>query len=123
MQDARQDGITAMGAVDLAAAIRGRVVSCVAVMRAYLERIHRLNPQVNAIVAMADDAALLKEAEAADAALARGDTVGPLHGFPLAVKDFDAVRGLPFTQGSPIFADRIADADSIMVSQIGRAHV
>ncbi len=60
MQDTRPDGITAMGAVDLAAAIRGRVVSCAEVMRAYLERIHRLNPQVNAIVAMADDAALLR---------------------------------------------------------------
>ncbi|MBE7201666.1 MAG: amidase [Parafilimonas terrae] len=121
MQDARPDGITAMGAVDLAAAIRGRVVSCAEVMRAYLARIHRLNPQVNAIVAMADDAALLREAEAADAALARGDAVGPLHGFPLAVKDLDPVRGLRFTQGSPIFADRIADTDSIMVARLRAA--
>ncbi|KQS67203.1 amidase [Methylobacterium sp. Leaf361] len=121
MQDARQDGITAMGAVDLAAAIRGRVVSCAEVMRAYLERIHRINPQVNALVGLADDAALLREAEAADAALARGDAVGPLHGFPLAVKDLDPVRGLRFTQGSPIFADRVADTDSIMVTRLRAA--
>ena len=121
MQDARPDGITAMGAVDLAAAIRGRVVSCVEVMRAYLDRIHRLNPQVNAIVALADDAALLREAEAADAALARGEAAGPLHGFPLAVKDLDPVRGLRFTQGSPIFADRIAETDSIMVARLRAA--
>ncbi|MDP4004513.1 amidase [Methylobacterium sp. NEAU K] len=121
MQDERQDGITALGAVDLAAAIRGRVVSCVEVMRAYLERIHRLNPRVNAIVALRDDAGLLLEAEAADAALARGEIVGPLHGFPLAVKDLDAVRGLPFTQGSPIFADRIAETDTIMVSRLRAA--
>ena len=121
MQDARPDGITAMGAVDLAAAIRGRVVSCAEVMRAYLDRIHRLNPQVNALVALADDAALLREAEAADAALARGEAVGPLHGFPLAVKDLDPVRGLRFTQGSPIFADRIAETDSIMVARLRAA--
>ncbi|MEG9527922.1 MAG: amidase [Hyphomicrobiales bacterium] len=121
MQDVRPDGITAMGAVDLAAAIRGRVVSCVEVMRAYLERIHRINPQVNAIVGLRDDAALLQEAEAADAVLARGEAVGPLHGFPLAVKDLDPVRGLRFTQGSPIFADRIADTDSIMVSRLRAA--
>ncbi|MCJ2052208.1 amidase [Methylobacterium sp. J-070] len=121
MQDARQDGITAMGAVDLSAAIRGRIVSCVEVMRAYLARIHRLNPQVNAIVALRDDAALLQEAEAADAVLARGEAVGPLHGFPLAVKDLDPVRGLRFTQGSPIFADRIADADSLMVARLRAA--
>ena len=121
MQDARQDGITAMGAVDLAAAIRGRVVSCVEVMRAYLERIHRINPQVNALVGLADDAALLREAEAADAVLARGEPVGPLHGFPLAVKDLDPVRGLRFTQGSPIFADRVAETDSIMVTRLRAA--
>ncbi|MBN4097002.1 MULTISPECIES: amidase [Methylobacterium] len=121
MQDARQDGITALGAVDLAAAIHGRVISCVEVMRAYLERIHRINPQVNALVGLADDAALLREAEAADAALARGDAVGPLHGFPLAVKDLDPVRGLRFTQGSPIFADRVADTDSIMVTRLRAA--
>lgn len=121
MQDVRTDGITAMGAVDLAAAIRGRVVSCVEVMRAYLERIHRINPQVNAIVGLQDDAALLHEAEAADAVLARGEAVGPLHGFPLAVKDLDPVRGLRFTQGSPIFADRVADTDSIMVARLRAA--
>jgi amidase len=121
MQDARPDGITAMGAVDLAAAIRGRIVSCAEVMRAYLDRIHRINPQVNAIVGLRDDAALLQEADAADAVLARGEAVGPLHGFPLAVKDLDPVRGLRFTQGSPIFADRIADTDSIMVARLRAA--
>jgi amidase len=121
MQDERSDGITAMGAVDLAAAIRGRVVSCAEVMRAYLERIHRINPQVNAIVGMADDGVLLQAAEDADAALARGEPIGPLHGLPLAVKDLDPVRGLRFTQGSPIFADRIAETDSIMVTRLRAA--
>lgn len=116
-----EDDITALGAVDLSAAIRGRVVSCAQVMRAYLDRIHRLNPTVNAIVALRDDGPLMAEAEAADAALAAGGAVGPLHGFPLAVKDLDAVRGLPFTQGSPIFARRIAEADTIMVARLRAA--
>ena len=115
------DGITALGAVDLSAAIRGRIITCAQVMEAYLERIHRLNPAVNAIVALRDDAALMAEAEAADAVLANGRDVGPLHGFPLAVKDLDAVRGLPFTQGSPIFAERIAQADTIMVARLRAA--
>ena len=91
------DGITALGAVHLSAAIRGRAVSCAEVMRAYCDRIQRLNPTYNAIVALRDEADLLREAAAADAALARGEPVGPLHGFPLAVKDLDPVRGLPFT--------------------------
>ena len=118
---AAHDGITALGAVHLSAAIRGRAVSCVEVMRAYLDRIHRLNPAVNAIVSLRDEAALVAEAGERDAALARGEPVGPLHGLPLAVKDLDAARGLPFTQGSPIFADRIAETDSIMVSRLRAA--
>lgn len=107
--------ITELGAVDLAAAIRGRTVSCVAVMAAYLDRIDALNPGVNAIVALQDRAGLLAAAEERDAQVARGEILGPLHGFPLAVKDLDAVKGLPFTQGSPIFRERIAQADSLMV--------
>ncbi|MCJ2015253.1 amidase [Methylobacterium sp. J-076] len=115
------DGITALGAVHLSAAIRGRAISCREVMRAYLDRIASLNPTYNAIVALRDEAALLHEAAEADGRIARGEPVGLLHGFPLAVKDLDPVRGLPFTQGSPIFADRIAEADSIMVSRLRSA--
>ncbi|GJD36316.1 amidase [Methylobacterium aerolatum] len=115
------DGITALGAVHLSAAIRGRAVSCLEVMQAYLDRIGRLNPTYNAIVALRNEDDLLREAARADAMLARGEPVGPLHGFPLAVKDLDPVRGLPFTQGSPIFANRIAEADSIMVARLRAA--
>ena len=115
------DGITALGAVHLSAAIRGRAISCTEVMRAYLDRIARLNPTFNAIVALRDEASLMADAAQADAVLARGEPVGPLHGFPLAVKDLDPVRGLPFTQGSPIFANRIAEADSIMASRLRAA--
>jgi amidase len=115
------DGITALGAVHLSAAIRGRAVSCAEVMQAYLDRIGRLNPTYNALVALRDGDDLLREAAEADAKLARGEPVGPLHGFPLAVKDLDSVRGLPFTQGSPIFANRIAEADSIMAARLRAA--
>lgn len=115
------DAITDLGAVALAAAIRTRQVSCAAVMGAYLDRIERLNPRVNAIVALQDRAGLIRQAEACDAQLARGEPTGPLHGFPLAVKDLDPVRGLPFTQGSPIFRDRVAETDSIMVARLRAA--
>ena len=118
---ASADGITALGAVHLSAAIRGRAVSCIEVMQGYLERIRRVNPTFTAIVGLRDEAELMREAARADAALARGEPVGPLHGFPLAVKDLDPARGLPFTQGSPIFAGRIAEADSIMVARLRAA--
>ncbi|HEX4765769.1 MAG TPA: amidase [Lichenihabitans sp.] len=110
--------IVSLGAVDLSRAIHARQVSCVEVMRAYLDRIARLNPKVNAIVALQDPTHLLREAEARDADLARGESRGPLHGFPQAVKDLDAVRGLPCTQGSPIFRDTVAETDSIMVERL-----
>ncbi len=114
------DGITELGAVALAQAIAGRAVSCVEVMGAYLDRIERLNPAVNAIVALRPRADLVREAAAADAALAAGGPASPLHGFPLAIKDTVAVAGLPFTQGSPIFRDRVADTDAIMAERLRR---
>ena len=109
-----------LGAVELSRAIHAKQVSCVEVMNAYLDQIARLNPSVNAIVALQDRESLLKQAAERDAQLAHGESRGPLHGFPQAVKDLEPVAGLPFTQGSPIFKDAIADADSIMVERLRR---
>jgi amidase len=119
----RPSDIVLMDAVGLASAIHSRQVSCVEVMTAYLDHIERLNPKVNAIVAMEDRAGLLKEATERDAQLARGESMGPLHGFPHAVKDLVPVKGIRFTQGSPIFKDRISDTDSIMVERLRKAGV
>ncbi|WP_336490501.1 amidase [Methylobacterium nigriterrae] len=112
--------IVSMGAVDLSEAIHAKQVSCVQVMNAYLDQIARLNPSVNAVVALQDRESLLKQAGERDAQLARGESSGPLHGFPQAVKNLDAVKGIRFTQGSPIFKDRVAAADSIMVERLRR---
>jgi len=64
--------ITALSAVALSEAIRTRAVSCVEVMGAYLDRIERLNPPVNAIVSLRDRDTLLAEAHERDAQVARG---------------------------------------------------
>ncbi|MFX9023832.1 amidase family protein, partial [Acinetobacter baumannii] len=77
--------LTAMPAHALAAAIAARKVSAVEVMRAYLDRIARLNPGVNAIVGLQDRDRLLQQAAQADAALRGGAPAGPLHGLPHAV--------------------------------------
>jgi amidase len=113
--------IVMMDAVALAAAIRARQVSCVEVMSAYLDHIDRLNPKVNAIVALQDRTGLLGEARERDAQLARGDAVGPLHGFPQAVKDLAPVKGIPMTQGSPILKGFMPPADSVMVERLRKA--
>lgn len=115
--------ITAMGAVALQSAILRREVSCVEVMTACLDQIERHNGAVNAIVALRPRDALMAEARDADAALARGEIRGPLHGFPHAVKDLQAVKGLRYTSGSPIFKDRIAEADGPVAARLRAAGV
>lgn len=110
--------ITDLSALDLSAAIRDRHASCVEVMEAYLQHIHTYNPIYNAIVSLADGDDLLSQAREADEALARGEYRGWMHGMPHAVKDLTPVAGLPFTSGSPMFADRIAAGDSALVTRI-----
>jgi amidase len=113
--------IVMMDAGALASAIRARKVSCVEVMTAYLDHIDKLNPKVNAIVALQDRADLMAQAREKDAQLARGETVGPLHGFPHAVKDLASVKGIRTTMGSPILKDNVPAADSAMVARIRAA--
>jgi amidase len=118
---ARTSDLVMMDGLTLAGTIRARQVSCVEVMTAYLDHIERLNPQVNAIVALQDRAALLAQARERDTQLARGELMGPLHGFPYAVKDLAPVKGMRTTMGSPILKDFIAPADSVMVERLRKA--
>src|SRR5258706_5012702 len=110
-----------MDAGELAGTIRARKISCIEVMTAYLDQIERINPKGNAIVALQERADLIKQAGEKDAALARGEPVGPLHGFPFAVKDLTPVRGIRTTMGSPILKDNIPAADSAMVARVREA--
>jgi amidase len=117
----RPSGIVMMDAVTLADAIRARQVSCVEVMTAHLDHIDKINPRVNAIVALQDRASLLAQSEERDRQVARGELMGPLHGFPLAVKDLMPVKGIRMTMGSPIFKDFVPEADGIMVERLRKA--
>src|SRR5580698_4604011 len=81
-------------ATKLAELIRTREISPVEVMKAHLDRIEAVNPKVNAIVTIAEDA--LKFAREAEAAVQREDELGPLHGVPFTVKDsIDTERADP----------------------------
>jgi amidase len=113
--------IVMMDAGALAGAIRARKISCVEVMTAYLDHIDKLNPKVNAIVALQERADLITQAREKDAAFARGEPVGPLHGFPFAVKDLTPVKGIRMTMGSPILKDNVPAADSAMVARVRNA--
>jgi amidase len=113
--------IVMLDAVALAGAIRSRRVSCVEVMTAYLDHIDELNPKVNAIVALQDREALMVQARERDEQHSRGESLGALHGFPHAVKDLQAVKGIRTTQGSPILKDFVPPSDSPMVDRLRRA--
>jgi amidase len=108
---------------ELAAMLRSRTVSAREAMAAHLERIDKLNPTLNAIVAKLDDDECLALADEADRKLTRGEDVGPLHGLPWAFKDLEDAVGFPNTAGSPIFKDRMPASDSPLVALLRRAGV
>ncbi|KAK4235240.1 hypothetical protein C8A03DRAFT_46580 [Achaetomium macrosporum] len=108
-------------ATELAQLIRTGKVSPIRVVEAFLARIQRINPKLNAIVTVDADTAL-REAQAAEAAVRAGRTdLGPLHGVPFTVKDSIDTAGVPTQRGSPIFAGRIPTADATAVARMKAA--
>lgn len=105
----------------LTAMLRDREVSALEVMEAFLGQIEKINPRVNAIPTLRPRDELLDEARAADRALARGDSVGPLCGLPHAVKDLALTKGLRTTRGSRIYADLVPDTDALFVERLREA--
>ena len=112
--------LCARPATDLARAIAAREVSAVEVMEAHLARIDEVNPSVNAIVTLLPDAAR-RGAEAADAAVARGDALGPLHGLPVAHKDLTWTKGIRTTFGCRAFEHFVPEEDALIVERLRAA--
>jgi aspartyl-tRNA(Asn)/glutamyl-tRNA(Gln) amidotransferase subunit A len=104
----------------LAPLIRGRHVSSVEVTRAYLERIERLNPRLNAYITVTGELAQA-QARQVDAELAAGTYRGPLHGVPIGIKDLFDVEGVPTTFGSKILKDSVAQRDATVVARLKQA--
>ncbi|MEZ4562698.1 MAG: amidase [Thermomicrobiales bacterium] len=105
---------------ELARRIRDREVSASEVLEAHLAQIERVNPHVNAIITLLPDQARA-QAAAADAALARGDAVGPLHGLPIAHKDTTDTKGIRTTYGSPLYRDHVPTANALIVERLQQA--
>ena len=121
MHHAATEAITGLTACELSGHLHARTLSCREVMTAYLDRIEALNPRHNAIVSLQPRAGLLAQADARDAELARGHSMGWMHGFPMAIKDMAATAGILTTYGSPLLADCVPDEDAIVVSRMKRA--
>lgn len=106
-------------ATTLAELIRSTQLTSVQVVQRHLDRIKAIDPQINAIVTLDDDA--LTEAQAADDALTAGAEVGPLHGVPFTVKDSIDTAGVPTQRGTPIFRGRIPQQDAVSVARMKSA--
>src|SRR5882724_6539805 len=96
--------------------MRSKELSAREVLEAHLAQIARLNPQVNAIVTLAEDEARA-QALRADEGAARGEFLGPLHGLPIAFKDLTETRGIRTTFGSPIFKNYVADFSTLLAER------
>ncbi|MGY1701319.1 amidase [Geodermatophilus sp. SYSU D00766] len=114
------DDLCLRPATELAALVRTREVSARELLEAHLARIERVDPQVNAIVTL-DAEGARAAADAADAALAAGEQVGPLHGLPAAHKDTHATGGMRTTWGSPLHAETVPARDELVVERLRRA--
>jgi amidase len=101
----------------LAQEIRDRRIGCLELLDFFLARAERCNPALNAIVAWQKERAR-ERARAADAALARGEVWGPLHGVPMTVKESFDVAGLPTTWGKPLWKDNIAAGNAVVVERL-----
>ncbi len=111
------DEICDLTAVDLAARIRRKQLSAREVMEAHLARIARVNPKINAIVTLVADRAM-DDARKADEHQARGGTLGPLHGLPVAHKDLINTAGVRTTFGSPIYRNNVPSVDATLVTRV-----
>lgn len=108
------DELTSYSATSLAKLIREREVSPVQVAEAFLARIERLNPALNAIVTLSPK--LIEDARTAEAALIKEESLGPLHGVPFTVKDTIDTGGLRTTSGSAMRESFVPERDASAVA-------
>ena len=104
-------------ATELAGEIRDRRIGCLELLDFYLARAERHNPALNAVVVWQVDKAR-ERARAADAALARGEVWGPLHGVPMTVKESFNIAGLPTTFGNPLWKDNVAAGNAVVIDRL-----
>ena len=102
---------------EIAAGIRAKKFSPVEVVEAHLERVAALQPKLNAFVHL-DAEGARRQARVAEAAVMRGDALGPLHGVPLTIKSCIDVAGWPTPAGSLLRKDYVAQMDAPLVARL-----
>ncbi len=113
--------ITSLPAWQISQSLHFKHFSCRELMQATLAQIGLVNPKVNAIVSLRDESSLLDEASRYDGMLARGQSMGWMHGIPQAIKDLALTKDLRTTLGSPLMADFMPKEDGLMVQRMKAA--
>ena len=111
---------TELGIAGAGPLVRAGDLSPVDLVRAYLERIDRLDGQLNAFITLTEESALSRAREL-ETELARGDWRGPLHGIPIALKDNIDTAGVLTSAGSELFANRMPAEDAEAVTRLEAA--
>ncbi len=109
-----------MSACEMAEMVRSKQLSPVDLVEKHLQRIHQLNPALNAIIHVDRDGAL-RAAQAAEEAVTGNKPLGPLHGVPLTIKSSIDVAGFPCEAGSRLMAGRIPALDAPLVARLKTA--
>jgi aspartyl-tRNA(Asn)/glutamyl-tRNA(Gln) amidotransferase subunit A len=114
---AQSNDLTTLTIAEAAHGIASGQLSPVALTIAYLERIERLNPRINAYITVTSEAALA-QARTLEAELASGRNRGPLHGIPIALKDNIDTAGIRTTAASAVYANRVPPEDAPVVTRL-----
>jgi aspartyl-tRNA(Asn)/glutamyl-tRNA(Gln) amidotransferase subunit A len=112
--------LCSLSATQIAAAIAAKTISPVEVVQAMLDRIDMWQPHVNAFITVAADDAMAA-ARAAEEAVNRGESLGPLHGVPFSVKDLLNTAGVRTTFGSLAFENNVPPEDCVSVARLKAA--
>ena len=104
-------------ATELRALIADGEITSTELTELYLSRIEKLDDQLHAFLTVTPEIAL-EQAAKADAATARGESLGPLHGLPISIKDLQMTKGVRTTGGSLVYKDRVPDANAAYIDNI-----
>ena len=100
--------------------IAAKRLSPVELIRACLERVHKLDGELHAFIHLAEERALA-EARAAEAAIMANGPKSPVHGIPIGLKDIVDTKGIPTTCGSKFLQGNIPDADATCAAKLAAA--
>ncbi len=114
------DPIAFRPATELARMIRSRRISSRELLEIYLTRIETFDKQINAVVTL-DPEAARRQALLADEKQARGESLGPLHGVPMTIKDGFETAGLRTTSGAPMYKDHVPRENAVAVQRLADA--